>query len=72
VSRSRKTDQPTIREAIRAKVSERGLTPSALARELPDGAVSRGMLDKYLRGDNDLSGRRLDVLLRALGLRIEG
>lgn len=62
------TKPEPLRSAIRRKVAERSLTTYRIAKDLK-GAVSRKMLDLYLAGESDLTGERIDALMRYLGLR---
>jgi transcriptional regulator with XRE-family HTH domain len=71
----RKSNPPTIREAVRAAAESRGLTAAKLAEAAgsnPDGSpvISAEMVRLYLKGQSDLASRRLDALFRALGLRV--
>jgi transcriptional regulator with XRE-family HTH domain len=56
---------PALRDLIRARVAELGLSQSELARRCA-GAVSRPMLNQYLNGENDLTGAKIDAVLAAL------
>jgi hypothetical protein len=64
------TTYPSIRAAIEARAKSEGIGPSEIARRLPAGVATRSALQKYLSGDSDLSGRRLDALLALFGLAV--
>jgi transcriptional regulator with XRE-family HTH domain len=56
---------PALRDLIRARVAELGLSQSELARRC-GGVVSRPMLNLYLNGEADLTGEKIDAVLAAL------
>jgi hypothetical protein len=63
---------PSLRAAIVARVAERQVNTTELARLVAEagGAVSRQMLDFYLKGRNDLSSAKVDALMKVLGLAV--
>ena len=57
----------TIRRAVLLRAAELGYDRPRLERELA-GVVSRSVLQRYLGGQADLTGKKLDAVFGLLGL----
>lgn len=63
-----------IREVVIERAEEREMTAYAIAKATvdPDGeqVVSINHVSEYLAGRKDMTGQKLDAVLRVLGLRV--
>ena len=61
----------TLRTSIIARAKSLGLTAYAIARDT-GGVVSPDHMRAYMVGDKDMTGERLDAVMRVLGMRVAG
>lgn len=70
MARSRKSSRAqTLRVQIIERARELGLNAQALADET-DGVVSVAQMYRYFAAESDLTGEKLDAVLKVLGLAV--